>query len=403
MNNDWEFDYRDSYQSPYTQRPPEVDVKPKKSGKLKRVMAGLLTLVLCGAMGVGGGFIGSTIANKNKTVIYKAPAEATQSQNDTAATGDALKSGEALTVSQIAATAGPSVVEVMTEGVQTDPFFGQRILSGAGSGVIISEDGYIITNQHVVDGTNKLTVTLSDKSKHDAKLIGADSKTDIAVIKIDAQGLTAAVLGDSDNLTVGEFALAIGNPMGTLGGTVTDGIISALNRDIVVGTQTMTLLQTNAAVSPGNSGGGLFNEKGELVGIVNSKSSQANTEGLGFAIPINTAFKVATELMDNGYVSGRPALGIKILNVTDLQTAMQAGVDNLGVYITEITKGGGAEKADLRKGDRFISVDGAAVGSLNDITDAIGKRAVGDKVEVQVARDGRIVTATVTLGEMQHE
>lgn len=177
------------------------------------------------------------------------------------------------------------MVEVTTEAVTTNAFFGQYVQSGAGSGVIITEDGYIITNNHVVSGASQVTVRTSDGTEYPATVVGADSKTDIAVLKIEATGLTPAVVGDSDSLQVGEFTLAVGNPLGELGGTVTDGIISALDREVTVENQTMNLLQTNAAVSPGNSGGGLFNERGELIGIVNAKSSGQNAEGLGLRDP----------------------------------------------------------------------------------------------------------------------
>ncbi|MEF9865753.1 MAG: trypsin-like peptidase domain-containing protein, partial [Oscillospiraceae bacterium] len=292
-------------------------------------------------------------------------------------------------------------VEVVTEGMQTDSFFGQRIVSGAGSGVIISEDGYIITNNHVVDGATNIKVTLSDKNSYEAKVIGVDSKTDIAVIKIDAKGMPAATIGNSDNLIVGEETVVIGNPMGTLGGSVTNGIISALNRDIVVGGQTMNLLQTNAAVSPGNSGGGLFNGKGELVGIVNAKSAGTGSEGIGFAIPINTAIGVATDLMNKGYVSGRPAMGISVLSVEDVQTAIASGKDSLGVFITKVNDGGAADKAGLKVNDRFISVNDTAVQSMKDISSALDKCKVGDKIKLQVARGGQVVSTELVLEEMQ--
>ncbi|MEG1477469.1 MAG: PDZ domain-containing protein, partial [Oscillospiraceae bacterium] len=203
------------------------------------------------------------------------------------------------------------------------------------------------------------------------------------------------------NLIVGEETVVIGNPMGTLGGSVTNGIISALNRDIVVGGQTMNLLQTNAAVSPGNSGGGLFNGKGELVGIVNAKSAGTGSEGIGFAIPINTAIGVATDLMDKGYVSGRPAMGISVLSVEDVQTAIASGKDSLGVFITKVNDGGAADKAGLKVNDRFISVNDTAVQSMKDISSALDKCKVGDKIKLQVARDGQVVSTELVLEEMQ--
>lgn len=445
MNNNWEFDYSELYQStekqeaqaaqqqaqssqnaqgsseaasemqnaqgawidPERQEPIAPNTPPpysgapvpqpkKQTGFGRRFAAGVMLVVFCGAVSVGGGYLGSRLGGAGGgTVIYKA------ADTGITNTGADIQSIGTNTVSQIAAIAGPSVVEVTTENIATNAFFGQYITDGAGSGVIISEDGYIITNHHVVSGASKINVTLSDKTSYEAKLIGTDSKTDIAVLKIDATGLTPAIVGDSDKLSVGEFALAIGNPMGTLGGTVTDGIISALNRDITVGSETMNLMQTNAAVSPGNSGGGLFNERGELIGIVNAKSSGTNTEGLGFAIPINTAIQVAQQLMEVGYVTGRPAMGVTVVSIHDIQTAMQYGVTNFGVYIQSVNEGSAAEKSGLQPGDRFISINDVAINESADITSEISNYAVGDTIEIQVARDRQIVNVTLTLEESQ--
>ena len=215
--------------------------------------------------------------------------------------------------------------------------------SGAGSGVIISQDGYILTCAHVVSGATSVKVQLngSDES-YDATIVGQDSTSDIAVLKIVATGLTPAVIGDSDALAVGEVAVAVGNPLGTLSNTVTDGIVSALNRQVTVQNNDMTLIQTDASISPGNSGGGLFNANGELIGIVNAKSSYSEAEGIGFAIPINTAMEISRQLIESGSVA-RPALGVKIVDVTDAQTAQQLGVSTMGVYVVEVTKGSGAD------------------------------------------------------------
>ena len=335
-------------------------------------------------------------------VVYEQPKEGDSTTtgsvgNDTGSTNGL--SADALSISQIASIVSPSVVEVTTETISTNPFFPQYVQDGAGSGVIISEDGYIITNAHVISGASQIKVRTSDKTEYEAELIGSDSKSDIAVLKIEATGLTPAVVGNSDNLVVGEFTLAVGNPMGTLGGTVTNGIISALNRDITVQGQTMNLLQTNAAVSPGNSGGGLFNEKGELIGIVNAKSAEEGAEGLGFAIPVNTAMEVAQSLIDNGYVTGRPALGIQVLAVSDWQMMVQYGVSQPGVYIVDVTEGSCADKAGLKAGDLFVSIDGNSVTGTVDVTGALDSHAVGDTLEIQVAREGKVVQVSVVLEE----
>ena len=278
-------------------------------------------------------------------------------------------------------------------------FGGYYVQSGAGSGVIISQDGYILTCAHVVSGATSVKVQLdgSDES-YDATIVGQDSTSDIAVLKIDATGLTPAVIGDSDALAVGEVAVAVGNPLGTLSNTVTDGIVSALNRQVTVQNNDMTLIQTDASISPGNSGGGLFNANGELIGIVNAKSSSSDAEGLGFAIPINTAMEMAKQMIEKGYVA-RPAMGVTVITINDAQTAMQYGVSNYGVYIYQIASGSGAEKGGLKLGDRIISIDDVAVSSASDVQKYCQSKEVDDTVTLQVERDGKVISCEVTLGE----
>lgn len=211
-----------------------------------------------------------------------------------------------LTGEEVADIISPSVVSITTEAVETSQtWYGSYVSSGAGSGVILSSDGYILTCAHVVDGADQITVTLEDGTEYEAEVVGSDTADDIAVIKIDATDLTAAVIGDSDEAEVGETVYADGNPGGTLSGTITEGIVSALNREITLETEsgetiTLNVIQTSAAVSPGSSGGGLFNARGELIGIVNAKSSGDSEEGLGFAIPINTAVEIAEDIVENG-------------------------------------------------------------------------------------------------------
>lgn len=202
-----------------------------------------------------------------------------------------------LPISEVVELVADTVVEITTTNVVTDRFYGQYVTSGAGSGVIISENGYIITNNHVIDGARSITVRLTDGSEFSAAVVGKDADKDVALIKINAKGLKAAVLGSSASLVVGQEVVAIGNPLGSLGGTVTDGIISALDRTVVVDGHQMTLMQTNAAINPGNSGGGLFNRAGELIGIVNAKQSDTGIEGLGFAIPIDIAWETVEAIV----------------------------------------------------------------------------------------------------------
>ena len=285
-------------------------------------------------MGFMGGFVGARFGGGSKVVIQQVErSDSAAADSESAAGGTSVSSG--MTTAQVAKTVSPSVVVITTEQVVYSQWswYGQsQVESGAGSGVIISSDGYILTCDHVVSGASNITVTIGDKD-YPATIIGEDSTSDIAVIKIEADGLTPAIVGDSDKLAVGDNVLAVGNPLGELGGTVTSGIVSALNRSVSIqsssAVNTMSLIQMDASVSPGNSGGGLFNMNGELVGIVNAKSSSSDAEGLGFAIPINDAIKVAQDLLENGYVTGRPYMGITYLAVTDAQTAAQLGIGNL--------------------------------------------------------------------------
>ena len=388
---------------------PQDAQPPKKKKKFngKRVARSAVALVLAAAMGFAGGFVGAKFGGSGKVVIQQVAPSSTAdsaSGSDSSITA-ASSSGSSLTTEQVADLVSPSVVVITTEQVVYSQWswYGQnQVESGAGSGVIISSDGYILTCAHVVDGASNITVTINDKD-YTATLVGEDTTSDIAVIKIDANGLTPATVGDSDSLKVGQNVMAVGNPLGELGGTVTGGMISALNRSVTIqgssSVNTMSLIQMDASVSPGNSGGGLFNMNGELVGIVNAKSSSSDAEGLGFAIPINDAIKVAQELLENGYVTGRPYLGITYLAVTDAQTAAQLGVNAYGVYVVEVVKGGPAEKAGLQAGDRIVSVDGTEIASKDDLGTLMQKHAAGDTLSITIARDGQMQTVNVTLGE----
>ena len=384
-------------------QPPKK--RRRKNGNIAR---SAVALVLAAAMGFVGGFVGAQVGNTGGKVVIQqvAPSSTADSASgsDSSITA-ASSSGSSLTTEQVADLVSPSVVVITTEQVVYSQWswYGQnQVESGAGSGVIISSDGYILTCAHVVDGASTITVTIGDKD-YTATLVGEDTTSDIAVIKIDANGLTPATVGDSDSLKVGQNVMAVGNPLGELGGTVTGGMISALNRSVTIqgssSVNTMSLIQMDASVSPGNSGGGLFNMNGELVGIVNAKSSSSDAEGLGFAIPINDAIKVAQELLENGYVTGRPYLGITYLAVTDAQTASQLGVNAYGVYVVEVVKGGPAEKAGLQAGDRIVSVDGTEIASKDDLGTLMQKHAAGDTLSITIARDGQMQTVNVTLGE----
>ena len=396
---------------PPTEVPPRQPAEPEPPKKKKhhvnggKVARSAVALVLAAVMGFAGGYVGSQM-NGSKVVIQQvAPSSSSSSSGSDSSITSASASGSSLTTEQVADLVSPSVVVITTEQVVYSQWswYGQsQVESGAGSGVIISSDGYILTCDHVVSGASNITVTIGDKD-YTATVVGEDSTSDIAVIKVDADGLTPAIVGDSDKLAVGDNVLAVGNPLGELGGTVTSGIVSALNRSVSIqsssSVNTMSLIQMDASVSPGNSGGGLFNMNGELVGIVNAKSSDSDAEGLGFAIPVNDAVKVAQELLENGYVTGRPYLGISYYAVTDAQTAAQLGVNAYGVYIVEVVKGGPADKAGLQAGDRIVSVDGSEVATQSDLGTLMQDHKAGDTIEITVARGGQMQTVNVTLGE----
>lgn len=365
----------------YAPMPPQKEKKPHPKARAAGLIASCAAVALLA--GVGGGYLGTRLpaangspaSSEGNTVLYQSVAGKT-------GTGE-------LSVADVAAKAADSVVEITTGSVS---YAGQLVQTGAGSGVILSTDGYIVTNNHVVEGASSYTVRTRNGDTYTAKRIGADSKTDLAVLKIDAAGLTPAVFGDSDQLVVGETAVAIGNPLGELGGTVTSGIISALSREVTIDGQTMTLLQTNAAINPGNSGGGLFNSAGELIGVVNAKSSGTGIEGLGFAIPGNTVKSVVEELIQNGYVSGRVDAGITPVDLTSQEQALRYGVSRTGIYVLSVDSTDG-----FQAGDQILTMDGAAISSMSDYNSVLDAHQVGDTIPVVVRRGLRQVTVNMTL------
>ena len=280
------------------------------------------------------------------------------------------------------------VVEIKTESVVYGSFYGQSVAEGAGSGVIVTHDGFIVTNNHVIDGAEKVTVRLRSGETYDAVIWGVNTKNDLAVIKIEAQDLPIATFGNSDNLKVGQSVIAIGNPLGELGGSVTTGIVSALAREIKVDNKMMTLIQTDAPVNPGNSGGGLFNMAGELIGVVNAKSSGSDVEGIGFAIPSSTAYGIVQDIIANKASSDKAYLGVEI------------GQTRQGyVYISKVVDGFDAQKAGLKVNDIIFTVDGTMISSANTLSALISSYCVGDKVEMVIYRDGKsqIITVEFTV------
>lgn len=298
------------------------------------------------------------------------------------------------TVTEVYHAVADSVVEIRTETVQMS-LWGQYVASGAGSGVIIDGSGIIVTNHHVIEDAKTVTVRLTDGTEYNASLIGYDEAHDIAVIKITPQSvLTVAPLGCSADLEVGEDIIALGNPLGTLGGTLTTGIISAKERKIIVGSEKMVLLQTNAAINPGNSGGGLFNMAGQLVGIVNAKIAEEGIEGIGFAIPIDVAYEVISDIVEFGYVRGVADDGITTIDIKNATAAYKYGVAFLGTIIIE-----SKYTDELKYGDCILSVNGKAIESSEDVEVVLRSCSVGDVITVTVMRreNGRNVEKSVNI------
>lgn len=380
--------------------------KPRQPGRpvsLTRKSLALL-IALCVVVSALFGFGGSYLANALNGGHSGSSKTASVSKN-----GYKLEdaTGSKMTVQEVTNKTKDSVVEIKTESVSADAWMQQYVTEGAGSGVVMTADGYIMTNNHVIDGASKITVTTSDDKEYEAKLVGTDSITDIAVLKISAKNLTPATYGNSDQLAVGDMAVAIGNPLGELGGTVSAGIISALDRELAIDGKTMTLLQTDASINPGNSGGGLFNGDGQLIGIVVAKSSGSNVEGLGFAIPINKAADVAQQLMDKGYVSDQPSTGMSYAESSQGNGAAQffgnsqdsqSQSSSAAVYIQEIT-GTNAKKAGFQSGDLVYAVDGTRITSFNTLSSIVTSHKVGDKLTYTIVRGNQTKEIKLTLEE----
>lgn len=393
-----------------------------------RRSVGFTTLIVCMLItALLGGAIGGAVANMNRLATDEQMTGALieeKTANEALAEGESNEGEEVIqavqapvsltsyTKSEAIAYCAPSIVGIDIESEGTDYFGRSATVSGSGSGIIISSDGYIVTNNHVIDGATKIKVYLYDDTEYVATLVGKDAKTDLAVIKIEATNLTPAKLGDSDNIVVGEDVVVIGNPLGEFRGSSTGGMISALARDITIENQKMTLLQTDAAVNPGNSGGGLFNMKGELIGVINAKIASTETEGLGFAIPVNDLKEVVNDLIDLGYVSGRAYLGVftqdVIINTKDGRNnnraedffsmfGMQQG--ETIVQVQEVLSGEAAERAGIKAGDTILEVDGVPVSSGVELSSIIREYNAGDPAIIKVQRDGVEMDFNVTFGE----
>lgn len=377
----------------------EDQPKPQKAsgGKFwKRILACILIAALvasgCGITAYSINRYWEAENSKTQAHINHLAQQITALKDKINSTGNSVSgtpnvSADGLTPAQVYAKCVDTVVAISASNTNQ---------SSAGSGFILSGDGYIITNSHVVSDATKITVTTHSGDEYDAKLIGHDENNDIALLKVEAEELPYATIGSSDDLIVGDQVAAIGNPLGTLNATLTVGFVSGKDRTVSTDGSSINMIQTDAAINPGNSGGPLFNMKGEIVGITTAKysgttSSGASIEGIGFAIPIDDAMPLIEEIQDNGYVS-TPYLGVSI-------TDQFAG---MGAYIVQVEKGYAAYVAGIRTGDLIVSLGEHTVSSVSGLSAALRHFKPGDTTEITVFRGGKLLELTITFGEKPH-
>ena len=377
--------------------------KPRKSLSARQKST-LKVVALCLVCALVGGLahpVYNAVTGGNGTTIYTG--NRTPTKVDTAA----VNTEKELTTAEIYAKYVSSCVGITVDIVSTN-IFGQTVTgAAAGSGFVITEDGYILTNYHVIDGANSIKVTFSDGKEYTATYVGGEEANDIAVIKVEATGLTPVVIGSSSDMLVGEQVTTIGNPLGELTFSETTGIISALDRTITMSDgNKMNMIQTDCAINSGNSGGPLFNSHGEVIGIVSAKysssasSSSASVEGLGFAIPMDDVADMVSELVTNGYVTGKPLMGI---SVGDVAEDVQAYGVPAGAAVKVVTPGLCGEKAGLQEGDIITKINDTEVASGNDLITAKDNYKPGDTVNLTVYRDGKTITVKLTLEESTPE
>ena len=310
---------------------------------------------------------------------------------------------EDLSISDVAELCADSIVEISTETeVNGWSWFGNSsyLVPGAGSGIIISDSGHILTCYHVIEGAETIAVRLRNGESYQASVVASDEESDVAIIKIEPTSeLTPVVFGSSDDLKVGDSVVAIGNPLGELGGSVTEGIISALDREVTIEDKgTFTVLQTSAAINSGNSGGGLFNRQGELIGMVNAKASEVGVEGLGFALPIDDIKGIIEDLLNYGYVTDRGVtLGVVLVDINDERTAASYGVNEYGCYIYQVNADSNAAYAGLRAGDRIISIDGETIDNGDEVVEIISNHSANDQITMVINRNGQEMEVNLTL------
>lgn len=379
--------YNENYQ------PDNSGASAPAGGKKKTTVLVAVGLVLALLMGILGSAIGNSLFGKGSTTIYEGQRES--SVIDVAK----VDTGKLMTPAEVYAANVNSTVGITTS--VTTNFWGFQTTSAAsGSGFILTGDGYVLTNYHVIESSNSISVTLYDGKSYDAVLIGYDESSDIAVLKIDAEGLTPVVLGDSDNLNVGDSVVAIGNPLGELTFSLTSGAVSALNREITLSNSvTMNLIQTDCAINSGNSGGALFNLYGEVIGITNAKysgsGSGASIDNIGFAIPINHVRGIVESIIENGYVA-KPYIGVNVSDVSE--ETMGYGLP-AGAAVKAVSEDSPAEKAGLQVNDIITAVNGKEISGRTGLSEAVSAASVGDTLTLTVYRQGNTISVDVTVGE----
>ena len=391
--------YHYKYSSQEEQPAWEAATKKKKNSIWKKSGVKVTALLLaCALVGGGAGFGGAALARSvgvgGGTAIHQSD-RTVQEVTVKKVTGQTL-----MTPAEVYASTVGSVVSINCSAVSTN-IFGQRVESASsGSGFVITQDGYIVTNHHVVASASSVKVTMYDGKEYSAAVVGSDSDYDVAVLKVETTGLQPVTLGNSADVNVGDTVLAIGNPLGELTFSMSQGIVSCCDRAINVSGTPFNMIQVDASINPGNSGGPLMNLYGEVVGIVSAKySSYSNTavEGLGFAIPIGDVQAVITDIMENGQITSKPSMGITAGTMTrQMATQYQIDKDN-GVFVYSVDKGGAGEKAGLRMGDVITKVDSTEITSMEDLTAAKKGHRAGDTVTVIYYRDGQNYSTELTF------
>ena len=378
---------------------PQQPVQEMKPVKKNRMGLRITALALCCALlggAVGGGVAYYAGNRPGETSVNVSSRPATQVSVNTVDGKNAMSDAE------VYAAGVNSVVSINVTGTSGTNFFGQAVqTASAGSGFILTKDGYIVTNYHVVKDGETVKVTLYSGDEYEAKYVGGDEDYDIAVIKVEAADLQPVTLGDSGSLNVGDHVLAIGNPLGELTFSMSGGMVSCVNRAINVDGTPFNMIQTDASINPGNSGGPLFNQYGEVVGIVSAKYSSTgneSVEGLGFAIPINDVFAMIQDIMTNGYVTNKPYLGVTAGTMTEQMAAQYRYDITSGVFIYSVEEDSAADHAGLKMGDVITKVDDTAITSMEDLTVAKKQYSAGDTCTLTVYREGQETTVELTWG-----